>query len=158
MKTLTAFSLFFMAKLCLGDNSYTTKYDGINLDEILASHRLLTGYINCLLDKGPCSPDGKELKNNLPEAIDNDCHKCTQRQKEGADKVMHFIIDNRPEDWDKLEEKYNSDGSYKLKYLTTKLSENSEDVSKNYDEDDEEVNGSRDHTSDNDHDTEMENH
>ncbi|CAG9563991.1 unnamed protein product [Danaus chrysippus] len=158
MKTLTAFLFLSMANLCLGNDSYTTKYDGINLDEILASHRLLTGYINCLLDKGPCSPDGKELKNNLPDAIDNDCHKCTQKQKEGADKVMHFIIDNRPEDWDELEEKYNSDGSYKLKYLTTKLSEHNEDVSKNDDENEEEVNESLDHGSEDDHETVMESH
>lgn len=43
-------------------DTYTTKYDGIDLDEILTSDRLLTGYVNCLLDKGPCTPDGKELK------------------------------------------------------------------------------------------------
>lgn len=45
-----------------GETQYTTKYDGIDLDEILTSERLLTGYIKCLLDEGPCTPDGKELK------------------------------------------------------------------------------------------------
>nr|WIW78345.1 chemosensory protein 12 [Heliconius charithonia] len=100
--------------------TYTTKYDGVDLDEILASDRLLTGYVKCLLDNGPCTPDGKELKKNLPDAIDNDCKKCTEKQRNGADKVMHYIIDHRPEDWDKLEKKYNADGTYKLKYLASK--------------------------------------
>ena len=45
--------------------TYTTKYDGVDLDEILASDRLLTGYVKCLLDHGPCTPDGKELKSKF---------------------------------------------------------------------------------------------
>nr|AND82446.1 chemosensory protein 4 [Athetis dissimilis] len=104
-------------------STYTTKYDGIDLDEILNNDRLLTGYVNCLLDLGPCTADGKELKKNLPDAIENDCKKCTEKQRDGSERVMHFIIDNRPDDWVKLEEKYNADGSYKLKYLASKLTE-----------------------------------
>ncbi|CAH2266973.1 ejaculatory bulb-specific protein 3-like [Pararge aegeria] len=101
-------------------STYTNKYDGVDLDQILSSDRLLNGYVNCLLDKGPCTADGKELKQNLPDAIQDECSKCTDRQREGADKVMQYIIDHRPEDWKKLEDKYNSDGSYKIKYLKTK--------------------------------------
>ncbi|XP_063626812.1 ejaculatory bulb-specific protein 3-like [Cydia splendana] len=123
MKRLV-FLMFLTLLVCQSqaeDQTYTTKYDGIDLDEILASSRLLTGYVNCLLDLRPCTPDGKELKKNLPDAISNDCIKCTARQKQGADKVMHYIIDNRPDDWEKLEKKYNSDGSYKKKYLDSKV-------------------------------------
>ncbi|XP_063540193.1 ejaculatory bulb-specific protein 3-like [Cydia strobilella] len=122
MKRLV-FLVFLILLICQSqaEDQYTTKYDGIDLDEILASSRLLTGYVNCLLDLRPCTPDGKELKKNLPDAISNDCIKCTERQKQGADKVMHYIIDNRPDDWAKLEKKYNSDGSYKKKYLDSQV-------------------------------------
>lgn len=41
---------------------YTDKYDNIDLDQILRSERLLANYVNCLLDKGKCTPDGAELK------------------------------------------------------------------------------------------------
>lgn len=41
---------------------YTTKYDNIDVDRILSSKRLLQNYMNCLLDKGPCTAEGKELK------------------------------------------------------------------------------------------------
>jgi hypothetical protein len=44
------------------DEKYTTKYDNINLDEILESDRLLDNYLKCLLDTGRCTPDGAELK------------------------------------------------------------------------------------------------
>nr|QJX59135.1 chemosensory protein [Dioryctria abietella] len=109
--------------MCEDSSTYTTIYDGIDLDEILANERLLARYVNCLLDAGPCSPDGKELKNNLPDAIQNDCKKCTTKQREGADRVMNYIIDHNPDDWAKLEEKYNSDGSYRKNYLENKESE-----------------------------------
>nr|AXF48707.1 chemosensory protein CSP9.1 [Lobesia botrana] len=122
MKRLLYIFLIYLTCQCLADDkTYTTKYDGIDLDEILASSRLLTGYVNCLLDLRPCTPDGKELKKNLPDAISNDCSKCTERQQQGADKVMHYIIDHRPDDWEKLEKKYQSDGSYKQKYLDSKM-------------------------------------
>ncbi|RZC33172.1 OS-D domain containing protein [Asbolus verrucosus] len=46
------------------DNAkYTTKYDNVDLDEIIKSDRLLKNYVNCLLEKGNCTPDGAELKN-----------------------------------------------------------------------------------------------
>nr|QJT73566.1 chemosensory protein 7 [Encarsia formosa] len=43
-------------------NTYTTRWDKVNLDEILGSKRLLQHYFNCLVNKGPCPPDGRELK------------------------------------------------------------------------------------------------
>jgi hypothetical protein len=55
---------------------YTTKYDNINLDDILKSERLLNNYFNCLMDKGKCTPDGNELKRTLPDALKTDCSKC----------------------------------------------------------------------------------
>lgn len=57
-------------------NVYTTKYDGVNLDEILKSDRLLTNYFKCLMDKGKCTPDGNELKRTLPDALKTECSKC----------------------------------------------------------------------------------
>jgi hypothetical protein len=47
------------------DDKYTTKYDNINIDEILGSDRLLDNYFKCLMDKGRCTPEGTELKCKL---------------------------------------------------------------------------------------------
>jgi hypothetical protein len=38
------------------------RWDYMNVDEILSSDRLVNNYVKCLLDKGPCTPDGAELK------------------------------------------------------------------------------------------------
>lgn len=66
LQSLLTFCLIYQYKC---NETYTTKYDGVDLDEILASERLLAGYVNCLLDKGPCTPDGKELKSELFQEI-----------------------------------------------------------------------------------------
>jgi len=42
--------------------AYTTKYDNIDIDQILASKRLVNSYVQCLLEKKPCTPEGGELK------------------------------------------------------------------------------------------------
>lgn len=44
------------------EQKYTTKYDNIDIDEILKSDRLFKNYFNCLMDIGKCTPPGSELK------------------------------------------------------------------------------------------------
>lgn len=44
------------------DSKYTTRYDGIDIDQILKSERLFNNYYNCLMETGKCTPDGRELK------------------------------------------------------------------------------------------------
>jgi hypothetical protein len=46
-------------------DKYTTRYDNIDIDGILKSERLLRNYFNCLVDKGPCTREGLELKSEL---------------------------------------------------------------------------------------------
>lgn len=41
---------------------YTTKYDNIDLEDLVQNDRLLRNYVDCLLDQGSCTPDGMELK------------------------------------------------------------------------------------------------
>ncbi|XP_037295107.1 ejaculatory bulb-specific protein 3 [Manduca sexta] len=94
------------------NSTYTTEYDGFDIREVMRNERLLTSYVNCLLDKGPCTAEGKELKKNLPDAAQNDCKKCTQRQKENADLMIQYMEENRPDDWNKLELKYDANETY----------------------------------------------
>lgn len=38
------------------------RYDNLNIDTILSSPRLVTNYVDCLMNKKPCPPEGKDLK------------------------------------------------------------------------------------------------
>nr|AKI84393.1 CSP10 [Holotrichia parallela] len=98
------------------DEKYSTKYDNVDLDEILKNKRLLKGYVNCLLEKGACSPDGSELKKVLPDAIDTDCIKCSSKQRDGSRTVLRHLVDHEPEYWNDLEKKYDPKGVYKIRY------------------------------------------
>uniref|UniRef100_A0A1B0G9N9 Uncharacterized protein n=2 Tax=Glossina morsitans morsitans TaxID=37546 RepID=A0A1B0G9N9_GLOMM len=100
--------------------SYDNKFDNVDLDEILGQERLLKNYVKCLEGTGPCTPDGKMLKETIPDAMATDCAKCTPKQKYGSEKVTHFLIDNRPEDWERLEKIYDPAGTYRTAYLMGK--------------------------------------
>lgn len=43
-------------------NYYSRRYDSIDVDTIFRSQRLLNNYVDCLLDKKSCPPEGKDLK------------------------------------------------------------------------------------------------
>ena len=38
------------------------RYNTLDVDTILNNDRLVTNYVDCLLSRKPCSPEGKELK------------------------------------------------------------------------------------------------
>lgn len=48
------------------EEKYTTKYDNINIEDVIENERLLKNYVDCLLGRGPCTPDGFELKSKFP--------------------------------------------------------------------------------------------
>ncbi|XP_068083770.1 ejaculatory bulb-specific protein 3-like [Anabrus simplex] len=103
-----------VAASVLADEKYSDKYDNVDLDEILTNDRLLTKYKDCLVsnsDNG-CTEDAKALKRVLSEALSNDCAKCTEKQKSGAQKAIKFLHANKPEVWKELEAKYDPTGQF----------------------------------------------
>lgn len=52
----------------------------------------------------------------LPDALQSECSKCSEKQKEGAKKVLTFLFKNKPEHFEKLEKKYDTNGVYRAKY------------------------------------------
>ncbi|KAG6454404.1 allergen Tha p 1 [Manduca sexta] len=55
--------------------------ENININAILQNDRILLGYYKCVMDKGPCTKDGKVFKRALPEALPTACARCSQKQK-----------------------------------------------------------------------------
>uniref|UniRef100_A0A182T4A9 Chemosensory protein 3 n=1 Tax=Anopheles maculatus TaxID=74869 RepID=A0A182T4A9_9DIPT len=115
MKFFVVIALALVAAVAAQDK-YTTKYDGVDLDEILKSDRLFNNYYKCLLDQGRCTPDGNELKRILPDALKTDCAKCSEKQKTGTEKVINYLIDNRKDQWENLQKKYDPENIYVNKY------------------------------------------
>lgn len=109
--------LFLLVVACaLAEDRYTTKYDNVDLDGILRSERLLKNYVNCLLDKGSCTPDAKELKDHLPDALETECSKCSEKQRNGTEKVIRYLVNKKPATWEQLKKKYDPNDEYSRRY------------------------------------------
>ena len=52
----------------------------------------------------------------MPDAIQTGCVKCSQKQKQGVEKTIQFLIKNKPEDWKMLKAKYDNNGEFVKKY------------------------------------------
>ncbi|XP_073953861.1 allergen Tha p 1-like [Choristoneura fumiferana] len=95
---------------------YTDKFDNVDLDEILSNRRLLVPYLNCVLEQGKCTADGKELKSHIREALENNCAKCTEAQRKGTRRVIGHLINKEVDYWNQLCDKYDPDRKYVAKY------------------------------------------
>ncbi|XP_035743087.1 transcriptional adapter 2B-like isoform X12 [Vespa mandarinia] len=98
------------------ESMYTTKFDNINVHEILHNDRLLNNYVKCLLDQGRCTADASELKKSLPDALETDCSKCSPKQREFAEEAMKFLSHNKKDIWEKLLAKYDPEKKYRSKF------------------------------------------
>ncbi|XP_022834059.1 ejaculatory bulb-specific protein 3-like [Spodoptera litura] len=119
MKSMIVLCVLSVAALVVArpdDSHYTDRYDNVNLDEILSNRRLLVPYVKCILDQGKCAPDAKELKEHIREALENECGKCTETQKNGTRRVIEYLINNEEEYWNELTVKYDPERKYTAKY------------------------------------------
>ncbi|XP_026279568.1 ejaculatory bulb-specific protein 3 [Frankliniella occidentalis] len=100
------------------EEKFTTKYDNVNIDEILANKRLLNNYLNCILDKpkARCTNDALELKKSIPDALTNECMKCSEKQKELSEKVVRHLAEKEKESWEEVKAKFDPTGIYEKRY------------------------------------------
>nr|CAI5821728.1 unnamed protein product [Callosobruchus analis] len=108
--------LVILLGLSNADNAYTSKYDNVDVDRILKNDRVLANYIKCLMEEGPCTAEGRELKKTLPDALASGCSKCNDKQKQTAEKVIKHLMTKRAKDWERLSKKYDPEGVYKQRY------------------------------------------
>ncbi|XP_020289355.1 ejaculatory bulb-specific protein 3-like [Pseudomyrmex gracilis] len=91
---------------------YSDTYDNVDIDAILGNERLVKQYMNCILDKGSCTADGRSLRRILPDALATTCKKCNQRQREIARKIGNYLKTNRPEEWAEFVRKFDPNNQY----------------------------------------------
>ncbi|CAH0713320.1 unnamed protein product, partial [Brenthis ino] len=115
-KPIVLLCCFLASVLAVPVEKYSDRFDYINLQEILDNPKLLRGYSNCALEKGPCTPEGKELKEHIQDALETGCEKCTKTQLNGATTVIDHLIKNNREIWKELTSKYDPEGVWRKKY------------------------------------------
>ncbi|XP_068620559.1 ejaculatory bulb-specific protein 3-like [Battus philenor] len=108
--------LFCAVAAVLATDKYTDKYDNINLDELKSNSKLIQSYANCILGKGKCTAEGKELREHLQEAIETGCEKCTEKQEKGSYEMIKHLIEHEPEIWNELCAKFDPEGKWRKTY------------------------------------------
>ncbi|CRL05240.1 CLUMA_CG018205, isoform A [Clunio marinus] len=101
------------------NGQFSKKLDNLNVDMILKNDRILSNYLKCLLDKGPCTSEGRELKVTLPQVLRSGCNNCSDKEKRNSRKVILHIQDKKPQDWAKLEKKYDPTGEFTQEFRRT---------------------------------------
>lgn len=56
------------------------------------------------------------MTEHIPEALEQECAKCSEKQKEGAQKVLRFIYENKPDMFHEMEAKFDPQGNFRAKY------------------------------------------
>ncbi|CAH0713327.1 unnamed protein product, partial [Brenthis ino] len=95
---------------------YTDRFDDIDVEEIVSNKRLLTSYLKCVLDKGRCTSEGKEVKLHLKDAMVTGCSKCTPTQRKKARTVVSHVREHEKDYWEEMKKKYDPNNSYKETY------------------------------------------
>nr|XP_053615086.1 ejaculatory bulb-specific protein 3-like isoform X1 [Plodia interpunctella] len=92
---------------------YSSRYDDFDVQPLLENDRILLSYTKCFLDLGPCTPEAKDFKKVIPEALETSCGKCTPKQKKLIKKVIKAVMDSHPDAWTQLVDKYDKDKKYR---------------------------------------------
>lgn len=62
---LSVIALFAVVIAVASAQEYPSKFDNVDIDGILKNDRILNNYIKCMLEKGPCTKEGREFKSKF---------------------------------------------------------------------------------------------
>uniref|UniRef100_A0A1S5VFJ5 Chemosensory protein n=1 Tax=Meteorus pulchricornis TaxID=51522 RepID=A0A1S5VFJ5_9HYME len=94
--------LIILASLVItihADELYSDKYDGLDIDGILANEELRKQHENCYMDRGPCDDAAEFFKSHFPEVVATACSKCTEWQSQAFDKIADWYNKNDEATW-----------------------------------------------------------
>ncbi|KAK4885682.1 hypothetical protein RN001_001953 [Aquatica leii] len=114
-KVLFNLSLLLLVVSVYSD-TYTDEFDNIDIDEILSNKRLVDNYIHCVKTGQKCTPDAQKAREIFPDALQTNCAKCTDAQKEKTQKIFEWAIQNRPDDFLEIENQFDPNHQYRNLY------------------------------------------
>ncbi|KAG5671619.1 hypothetical protein PVAND_001812 [Polypedilum vanderplanki] len=102
----------FLATVVIGIYGQNSKLENFDIDTILKNDRILNNYLKCLLDKGPCTNEGRELKKALPETLETNCAKCSDKQRRQTRKLIDHLENKKPQLFKQVQAKFDPTGEY----------------------------------------------
>lgn len=65
MKVIVALAAVLAVALAAPADTYDSRYDNFDAQEVAENTRLLKGYGHCFLGVGPCTPEGNDFKSKF---------------------------------------------------------------------------------------------
>ncbi|XP_075216743.1 ejaculatory bulb-specific protein 3-like [Lycorma delicatula] len=96
------------------NSQFYGKVETFNIPEVLDNSRLLKNYVYCIIDKGPCTANGRKGKVIVKDLMETGCEGCSEKLDELLRKSVKKIHTIFPEEWDILLEKYDPTGKNRI--------------------------------------------
>ncbi|XP_038211134.1 allergen Tha p 1-like [Zerene cesonia] len=104
--------LFASVVMLVSSETYSTENDDIDIEGVVNDVNNLKAFINCFNDKGECNEAAADFKNDLGEAFETACLKCTEAQKHIFKRFLDEAKVKLPEEYAYFLQKYDSEGKY----------------------------------------------
>jgi len=82
------------------------EFQNINIENYLKNPRAVQFQLKCVVYDGPCDRIGKYLKVSIPELLTNQCRNCQPDQKKQTGRLVAFLQQNYPKEWDDAIKKF----------------------------------------------------
>lgn len=82
------------------------EFQNVNIENYLKNPRAVAFQLKCVIYNGPCDRIGKYLKITIPELLTNQCRNCNPDQRKQAGRLVAFIQQNYPREWDDAIKKF----------------------------------------------------
>jgi len=82
------------------------EFQNLNIENYLKNPLAVQFQLKCVIYNGPCDRIGKYLKITIPELLTNQCRNCNPDQRKQAGRLVAFIQQNYPKEWDDAVKKY----------------------------------------------------
>ncbi|XP_050681485.1 ejaculatory bulb-specific protein 3-like [Leptidea sinapis] len=106
-------SVLAASLVCNAVETYDPKFDNIDAQVLVDDIFLLKNYGKCFLNKGPCTPEAREIRKIIPDAIKTTCAKCSPKQRQLIRVVVKGFQTKLPEMWKDLEDKIDPTKEYR---------------------------------------------
>ncbi|CAH0717575.1 unnamed protein product, partial [Brenthis ino] len=110
MKTIVLFALFVLAAADL--ENYTTLNDHLDMDALVGNITAMQSYVDCFLDRIPCSEVAASYKRLMPEAVKQACSRCNANQKYQYGRFLEAVRVQLPIEYDNYRKHYDPDNKY----------------------------------------------
>nr|UMT69255.1 chemosensory protein 3 [Ophraella communa] len=90
----------------------------VDVDAVIKNDRIMRNYIDCVLDKKTCTPEGTAFKESWKEGLERGCGDCDEETNRIVKKLVKHVYVNKRNWYDELVEALDKDKKYSKKYET----------------------------------------